>query len=66
MYSAATCDALSLTNGNVIYVFNETSNQIATRAFISCNEGYYLSGPRKTTCWKSTKWDLDPPECIGK
>ncbi|XP_054709581.1 sushi, von Willebrand factor type A, EGF and pentraxin domain-containing protein 1-like [Uloborus diversus] len=57
------CEELSPPEFGTVKVTGEC---FGTRAIYSCEEGYYLSGPRERVCQGDAKWSGHKPECKVK
>ena len=61
----ATCQTLSIPNGQVNYNPSSVSGQypVGTEASLTCNQGYFRGVQRVTTCQASGNWKEPLPVC---
>ena len=66
IFTAVTCAALSLVNGQITYNKPAVSNgkyPVDTTISFTCNYGYRRSGSTSGTCQTSGTWNQQPPTC---
>ena len=60
------CSPLRIDNAGIDYHPPEVNGRFSaeTAAFITCNYGYFRSGPEKRICQTGGVWDGERVECI--
>ena len=72
MFVSATCEAITLHNGHVTYTGDPVDASglngrylESTVATMSCNGGFYRSGPKSRSCQSARYWDGCAVTCIA-
>ena len=47
-------------------VFKVTGDHFGARVTYTCNEGYWMSGPKERVCQGDASWSEHSPECKQK